>query len=68
MELNKNRGVSSQKVAYLCPNSLTPSMVQRSGLLMDREQIGGCTCDASRGREGEPLTAQGRAHSVCSWV
>lgn len=42
MDLNKNRGVSSQKVAYLCSNSLTPSMVQRSGLLMGREQIGGC--------------------------
>lgn len=30
-ELNKNKGVSSQKVAYLCSNSLTPSMVQRLG-------------------------------------
>lgn len=50
MELNKNRGVSSQKVAYLCSNSLTPSTVQRSGLLMGREQIGGCHLWSPRGR------------------
>lgn len=31
VELNTNRGVSAQKVAYLCSNSLTPSVVQRSG-------------------------------------
>lgn len=30
-ELNKNKGVSSQKVPHLCPNSLPPGVVQRSG-------------------------------------
>lgn len=68
MELNKTRGVSSQKVAYLCSNSLTPSMVQRSGLLMGREQIGGCHLWSLQEEEGEPFAVQGQADSVCSWV
>lgn len=69
-ELNKNKGVSSQKVAYLCSNSLTPSMVQRSGLLMGREQIGGCHLWFFQGKGGGvPFTDQGWvSEPVCAWV
>lgn len=58
--MHKNKGVSSQKVAYLCSNSLTPGMVQRSGLLMGREQIGGCHLRFFQGKGGgDPFTVQG---------
>ena len=58
-ELNKKRGVSSQKVAYLCSNSLTPSVVQRSGLLMGREQIGGCHLWLFQMGRAHPLYSSG---------
>ena len=59
-ELNKKWGVSSQKVAYLCRNSLTPSVAQRSGLLMGREQIGGCHLWLFQGGGGSPFTVRGQ--------
>lgn len=63
VELNKNKGVSSQKVAYLCSNSLTLSMGQRPGLLMGREQIGGRHLRFSQGEGGGPPYCSGARRS-----